>query len=513
MTGSTKSPGVYIVEKNAFPNSVAEVATAIPAFVGYTEEAGGKGGPLLFKPQRIASLAEYQHYFGAGPCPRFIIDEVTDRSGQADFTATGRDGKPAGYRLRQPDGKDGGRYLLHTAMWHFFQNGGGPCSIVSVGGYGQDLTRANFDKGIDALLKEQEPTMLVIPEAVLLARADCAGLQRKMLDHCGHAMKNRIAILDIPAGDRPRSDPAGDPVERFRESVGSNFLDYGAAYYPWLDTAIIGGNEIDYRNIGPVDVLQTLLRRDLNLPETAAGGISPKDGAVLQAIADIGKDWGKTETATFHRTLLGAGSLYGAILDAARAKLNRMPPCAAMAGIYSMVDTTRGVWKAPANVKVAGVVSPTVALSEEDQKDLNVPVSGKSVNAIRSFAGEGVLVWGARTLNGNSLDWRYINVRRTEIMLRQSCVLAVKAYAFEPNVANTWVTVKSMLDNFLTGIWKRGGLAGAAPDDAFSVHCGLGATMTAEDIRDGVLRVRVQVALSRPAEFIEIEFEQRMQQS
>ena len=31
-----KTPGVYIVEESAFPSSVVEVATAVPAFIGYT---------------------------------------------------------------------------------------------------------------------------------------------------------------------------------------------------------------------------------------------------------------------------------------------------------------------------------------------------------------------------------------------------------------------------------------------------------------------------------------------
>ena len=87
------------------------------------------------------------------------------------------------------------------------------------------------------------------------------------------------------------------------------------------------------------------------------------------------------------------------------------------------------------------------------------------------------------------------------------------AYVFENNNANTWVTVKSTIRNFLTGIWKRGGLAGASPDDAFSVFVGLGETMTPEDILEGILRVTVLVAITRPAEFIEITFQQQMQQS
>ncbi|MNY32438.1 Phage tail sheath protein [compost metagenome] len=140
-------------------------------------------------------------------------------------------------------------------------------------------------------------------------------------------------------------------------------------------------------------------------------------------------------------------------------------------------------------------------------------MNGKAVNAIRYFVGEGVKVWGARTLDGNSLDWRYINVRRTMLMLEESIKNASKAYVFEPNVANTWVSVRSMINSFLTGIWKRGGLAGSTPEDAFSVHIGLGETMTPDDILEGIMRITILVAISRPAEFIEITFQQQMQKS
>ena len=98
-------------------------------------------------------------------------------------------------------------------------------------------------------------------------------------------------------------------------------------------------------------------------------------------------------------------------------------------------------------------------------------------------------------------------------MLEESCRLAAKALVFEPNVSSTWVTIKSMISNFLNGIWKRGGLAGAVPDDAFSVHVGLGETMTPDDILEGIMRITVLVAVSRPAEFIEITFQQQMQKS
>ena len=66
-----------------------------------------------------------------------------------------------------------------------------------------------------------------------------------------------------------------------------------------------------------------------------------------------------------------------------------------------------------------------------------------------------------------------------------------------------------MIENFLRSVWKRGGLAGATPEDAFEVHIGLGDTMTAEDILNGIMRITVLVAVTHPAEFIEITFSSR----
>lgn len=93
------------------------------------------------------------------------------------------------------------------------------------------------------------------------------------------------------------------------------------------------------------------------------------------------------------------------MIKTVKASLNLLPPSAAMAGIYTMVDNTRGVWKAPANVSVNYVNRPEVNINNREQEDLNVPVNGKAINAIRSFIGEGIKIWSARTLDSNSLDW------------------------------------------------------------------------------------------------------------
>ncbi|MGD8588097.1 MAG: phage tail sheath C-terminal domain-containing protein [Chromatiales bacterium] len=502
--GQMKTPGVYIVEKNAFPNSVVEVATAVPAFIGYTEKADNKGKSLANKPWRITSMSEFHNYFGFSPDPLFSIDERPDDAAEeAAFSLAGKQ-----YLLHQ----DAGRYLLYYSMLLFFQNGGGPCYVVSVGSYGDDIEADKLMKGINLLVKEQEPTMVVIPETVLLAEANSISVQQAALSHCGGKMKNRVAILDIWNGYKDRQDPDGDCISGFRDHLGINYLDFAAAYYPWVNTTIVQDRDLSFENISNHDVLQTLLLTELGIPDQVDA--TSKQGQQKVMIDKIiAAEMDDADKQLLNKSLLAMSPLFGNILGSIKTQLNLLPPAAAMAGIYTMVDNSRGVWKAPANVSLNAVVSPAVNINHDEQEDLNVTTQGKSINAIRTFIGEGTLVWGARTLDGNSLDWRYVNVRRTMIMLEESIRLATKAYVFEPNVANTWVTIKSMIRNFLTGIWKRGGLAGAVPDDAFSVHVGLGETMTAEDILEGILRVTVLVAVSRPAEFIEITFQQQMQKS
>ena len=525
--GIMKTPGVYIVEKNAFPNSVVEVATAVPAFIGHTQKADNKGKSLRNKPWRITSMSEFHNYFGMAPLAQFKISKKpNDPAVEADFAQGGTE-----YVLEQTEGN----YLLYRSMMLFFQNGGGPCYVVSVGSYQDSIDADPLKKGIQTLIKEQEPTMLVVPETVRLKVDDSINVQQAMLLHCGAKMKNRIAILDVWDGQKDRHDPSGDPIENFRGKLGINNLDFAAAYYPWLNTSIVQDSELSFQNIANKDLLQDLLRTEAaargddaskkaQQQKEAIDSITMWDGAAKPAKAKEDKaaatatsaandDDAEAQKSLLGKSLLAMSPLYASILGAIKSRLNLMPPAAAMAGIYTMVDNARGVWKAPANVSLNAVVAPAVNISHDDQEDLNVTTQGKSINAIRSFIGEGTLVWGARTLDGNSLDWRYINVRRTMIMLEESIRLASKAYVFEPNDANTWVTIKSMIRNFLTGIWKRGGLAGAIPDDAFSVHVGLGETMTSEDILEGILRVTVLVAVSRPAEFIEITFQQQMQKS
>lgn len=499
--GEYKTPGVYIKEKNAFGNSVVEAETAIPAFIGFTQKAVNGDKSLLNQPWKITSMTEFTTYFGGAPLADFKL-EVKDNN----LTVT----EPA-----VP-------FTLYYQMVMFFANGGSTCYIVSVGDYTSStpISSEQVKTALSALEKEQEVTMIVVPGAVY--SPNYANILTDVLQHCGSTMKNRIAIFDVQLKDA-EGNVLEKPVDNFRDAVGSNYMSFGAAYYPWLNASVLSENDVNPSSVtlwdydGEAPDLTACLGENSTLPsfyQTAFADIKTKKTAADAAPTDanLAQELA-TAKSDLHNALLQNWPAYKSAIKLIKDKLNLLPPSASMAGIYTAVDNNRGVWKAPANVTVSYVTSPTEVINDYLQENLNVPMNGKAVNAIRAFPGEGIKVWGARTLDGNSQDWRYVNVRRTMLFLEESVKNAARAYVFEPNDANTWINMKCMIENFLRSVWKRGGLAGATPEDAFEVHVGLGDTMTGDDILEGILRITVLVAISRPAEFIEITFQQQMQKS
>jgi hypothetical protein len=219
------------------------------------------------------------------------------------------------------------------------------------------------------------------------------------------------------------------------------------------------------------------------------------------------------ETAS-ENALIGDIPIYNSIVAVLNNKVNVLPPSGGVAGVYASVDNDRGVWKAPANVSLNSVSSLNDFIDDSTQENLNVDANaGKSVNALRAFYGKGILVWGARTLAGNDNEWRYVPVRRFFSFVEESCKKSTSWVVFEPNDANTWLRVKAQIENFLNNLWRRGALAGAKPEHAYIVNCGLGITMTAQDILEGRLNVEIAMAAVRPAEFVILKFSHKLQQS
>ena len=210
-----RTPGVYIEEISVIPPSVAEVETAIPAFIGYTEKAEEKGEDLTNKPRRIKSLVEFEQFFGGPAHPKTLTVQLDAAN------------KPARVTIEH-------HYQLYYSLRLFFDNGGGDCYIVSVGPYagGGTKTRADLEAGVDAIHKYDEPTLILFPDATLMGGSDLTDLQKKTLLQCAE-LQDRFAVFDL---DESGGHTAG--VTAFRNNIGINDLKYAAAYTPHLQVSI-----------------------------------------------------------------------------------------------------------------------------------------------------------------------------------------------------------------------------------------------------------------------------------
>ncbi|MEN9866775.1 MAG: hypothetical protein RL748_2365 [Pseudomonadota bacterium] len=546
-----RTPGVYVEEISTLPPSVAEVSTAIPAFIGYTSigptpDGSGKVIPVV---NRINTLMDFEAIYGAANPAAFAVTTSNNGSDIASIT-------------RNVPAFD---FLLYYSLALYFKNGGGSCYIVSIGNYGVTPSKDHFVAGLAALEKEDEPTLILLTDAVNLSPADyytvvCQGA----LAQC-NKLKDRFTILDV--------GPSG--VADFRTQIGNNNLMYGAAYYPFVQTALtytcteslvtiqsstanfkkdFGAAGISVNYVGTnsdtpkVKIVAGAASDLLTFSTTAAkvltiSGVTSKTGSAIATawatwradpanntqgfdVARNGDGSAAVDPVTSAAldlvsqpsTLAAIKSSNTALYNQIKTKLGEqritLPPSGAIAGIYASVDRDRGVWKAPANVSLSAVIGPVVKINQADQEDLNIDNNaGKSINAIRAFTGKGTLVWGARTLAGNDNEWRYVSVRRLFTMIEESTQKATSFAVFEPNDATTWLKVKAMIESYLYGLWQQGALAGASPDDAYFVEVGLGKTMRSQDILEGRMIVKIGVAAVRPAEFIILSFTHKLQQA
>ncbi|RYY17263.1 MAG: phage tail sheath family protein [Chitinophagaceae bacterium] len=453
-----ETPGVYIDEVPRLPASIASVETAIPAFIGYTEKAiMSDKNDLLLRPHRISSMLEYERYFGCA-ARESSIEVSVDLGNPRRINVTGK-------VKRQATSK----FLMYYSIQLFYANGGGPCYITSVGNYNDfDAQTAATDlkTGLDEVAGVDEVTLLLFPDGLnLQTSSDYYTLYKHALEQCAE-LQDRFAIMDVwinPAA-------SADNIKVFRDfDFGSGQQSkFGAVYYPRVFTSI-----------------------DFNFSDESLVKINGISGAgTLAELRSLNRTW------------------YFLAKNAITNIEMLLPASSGVAGQYASIDNVKGVWKAPANVNIANCIRPEKIITDNEQAALNVdPVSGKSINVIRFFPGRGpAIIWGARTLAGNDNEWRYIPVRRFFNMVEESIRKGTEQFVFEVNDAQTWISIKSMVQNYLTNLWKAGALMGNTPRDAFFVKVGQGETMTEADILEGRLIVEVGMAVVRPAEFIILRF-------
>ncbi|HMK26183.1 MAG TPA: phage tail sheath C-terminal domain-containing protein [Chitinophagaceae bacterium] len=278
MATTYKTPGVYVEEIPKLPPSVAQVETALPAFIGYTEKADEiSPGDLTNQPKRIGSLVDFEQYYGAGPSPN--VTEVNIDSNNNFTSATVSNS-----------------YFMYDALRMFYSNGGGDCYIVSIGKSEKatTITAGAFTAGIAELEKEDAPTIILFPDAVVLSDGDIATVQQAALTQCAN-LQDRVGLFDVRQNDALGTN--------FRNGIGINNLKYGAVYTPWLNVNL--SKSIKYTDVESVVKKAGI---PVNIPSlTTDAEVQSLITEVQQAYADSANVENKTQVLSPPNGVLSDG--------------------------------------------------------------------------------------------------------------------------------------------------------------------------------------------------------------
>jgi phage tail sheath protein FI len=500
------SPGIYIEEINTGPRPIEGVGTAMAAFVGFAP-----AGPVN-EPRLITNWSQYVETFG-----------VAENGGK-----------------RNPYMK--GAYLSH-AVYGYFLNGGGRCYVTRVsvpgtrgqaaapvqipsraskalpsitvqpkgtptgdieievkpasgdappeGGFtlrvkmgATEETYENLTLGRAKGVKTAVETINQTSQLVMVVEAQATGTVAERAPETGTYVLKAPAQSALPAVQPSHFN--GDVAARSGIDGLEVAEDATMICCPDLMSAFEAGL-IDREGVKAV---QTKMIAHCELLGDRMAILDPLPGLSPQEV----KKWRMSETNYDSKFAV----LYYPWLKVAGPDGLPMavPPCGHMAGIYSRSDHERGVHKAPANEIVRGALEAAMQITKGEQDTLNPA----GVNCIRSFAGRGIRVWGARTLSSDPA-WRYVNVRRLFNYVEKSIEHGTQWVVFEPNDNDLWARVRRDVGSFLTGVWRDGALFGLTAAEAFFVKCD--AEINPPDVRDrGQLVVEIGMAPVKPAEFV-----------
>jgi phage tail sheath protein FI len=488
------SPGVYVEEVSSGSKPIEGVGTAVAAFVGFAAK-----GPLN-RPSLVTNWTQFTQTFG-----EFIPDS----------------------------------YLAH-AVYGYFLNGGGAAYVVRVGaGDDEELpaARAELTSGQDggrpsfvARALEAGPTgdevSVEVADATdpgednfkLVVRGprgaeetyDNVNLKRGPTNVASQvkAASRLITIEEVKGG------PA--LVQRGRVALAGGAVAPGPADVSVNDYVGSSTDRTGFAGLEAVDEVTMLCVPDLMAAYER--GILDDEGvkavhlamiahcellADRVAILDPPPSLNAQQIKEWRTGFAGYDSKYASLywpwiktMDPLGGKPRYMPPSGHMAGIWARNDDTRGVHKAPANEVVRGAISPELQITKGEHDQLN-PLG---INCIRPFPGQGIRVWGARTLSSDP-EWRYLNVRRLFNFVEESILQGTNWVVFEPNDPKLWDSVKRTVTMFLRRVWRDGALFGRTPAEAFFVKCD--EENNPPENRDaGILTVEIGIAPVKPAEFV-----------
>ncbi len=495
------TPGVYVEELPSQSKPIEGVGTSVAAFVGLAP-AGPTDTPV-----RIANWGQFARMFGSAADPE------------------------AGPFMD-------GAYLAH-AVFGYFQNGGGLCWVVRVGGSAEPqalqaalpaaegdgeplrVVAANGATGLTVELSEDKPDAPADGDAkgestytIVVTggdeREEFTGLTAKKgrtsIATQVNAKSKLIKVEEVgslPEGARaPRpgtyklaapataaselSSPTFAGDEAKRTGIGSLVAIDEITMVACPDLAAMAGSD----EAGFRDVQGKMLAHC----ETAADRLAildPPPGLLPSEILE----W-RQETAGYDSKQATLYWPWLEVMDPLTGTPIHVPPCGHVAGAWARTDATRGVHKAPANETLLGVNGLAFQITQAEQGALNQA----GINCIRAFSGRGIRIWGARTLSSDP-EWRYLNVRRLFNYVAESIMEGTQWAVFEPNDERLWTQMRIAVSNFLTRTWSEGALFGATPEQSFYVKCDE-ETNPPEIVEAGQVICEIGIAPVKPAEFV-----------
>ncbi|MGD0556582.1 MAG: phage tail sheath subtilisin-like domain-containing protein [Streptosporangiaceae bacterium] len=493
------SPGVYVEETSSGNKPLEGVGTALCAFVGFTEK-----GPVN-EPVLVTNWTQYTSAFGAfteGAMLPHAVYGYFLNGGGATYVVRVADGTP------KANGGDSARPTPPQAELTTGGENARPafrvCAVEGAGpGVAVEVTDAS-EQGDDTF------KLVVISGGEIAETFDNVTVRRGP-SNVVTAVRQRSKLITI---EEAKPAPLAIPEKGVRVTLSG-----GLPAVPGIQPEqYVGdpGARTGFGGLEAIDDITMLCVPDL-MSAYLAGALDDDGLKAVQlamiahcelmgdrlAILDPPPGLSPQRVKEWRQDVAGYDSKYATlywpwikVMDPLTGKPIMLPPSGHVAGVWARSDETRGVHKAPANEVIRGVIDLESGLTKNEHDQLN-PIG---VNCIRAFRGQGIRIWGARTLSSDP-EWRYVNVRRLFNFVEKSILNGTNWVVFEPNDMRLWGTIERTVTMFLRQVWRSGALFGSTPDQAFYVKCD--EENNPPENRDvGILTVDIGLAPVKPAEFV-----------
>jgi len=505
-------PGVYLEESGSGARPVDAIATSVAVFVGEASR-GLVGVPILARSQE-----DYEATFGA-------LASATDTMGLAAGAFYRNGGKDA-YFVRVADAA-----VANTKPAALDLDGESAARVVTVsasseGAWGNAIfikirkpavADTVFALDVGRMVTRGGTTSFVVDET--FAGLNLTDGDARFAPAVVNLSSRLVRVkLNSSTGGLPKAFPTtGDATALTGGAAGAAAQsDYRTAFAKLekirdISIIVLPGKAMAAGGTGNIAVTEALAH--CNKVGNRMVIIDPPSGTELNTASAVNTLQLPTSNyaALYYPWLTVPNPFFNAESNPAAARTLTVAPSAFAAGLWSRTDGRRGVWKAPAGVEaqLIGVAGLEFEVVDGDQDQLN-PLG---VNCVRKLPSFGAVIWGARTLATNAEPpWRYIPVRRTAIMIEQSIYNGIQWAVFEPNDLRLWSSLRVNVGAFMDSLFRAGAFQGQKASDAYFVRCGLGDTMTQDDIDRGQVVVVVGFAPVKPAEFVIVRIQQKTQQ-